>query len=206
MYTCHSPVLHHLQFKGLWWELFILWSQWASNTLLSFIISEVSFSPPVCNEVLASWQNSGSQFLNVQEMLSSHISSTLASTGGTSPYLLSSLEINPISKSQIWYPLYQLLCRFYFISTIFQILCHTLRTQWKIHHEFCPTRLQPFFHLFYFSLPIEGNCHLLISSSHLMLIILHSMVSFCITWLTLSISEINNTTNKGPGPPSMPNC
>lgn len=190
MCTCHSPVLHHLQLKGCDEICLFFGPQWASKTFPSFIISEVSFSPLVCNEVLASWQNSGSQFLNAQEMLSSHISSTLASTGGTAPYLLSSLEINLLSKSQIWYPLYQSLCRFCFISTIFQILCHTLRTQWKIHHGFCPTRLQPSFHLSYFSPPIEDNCHLLLSSSLLMLIILHSMVSFCISWL----NSINDKT------------
>ena len=79
-------------------DLLILGPQWASNTLPSCIIFEASYVLPSVIKSLASRQNSGSKLLKVQKMLWCHISSTLAPT---TTYLLSSYEINPLSKFQI---------------------------------------------------------------------------------------------------------
>lgn len=80
-----------------------------------FIIFEVPFCFLFVMKSLTSRQYSGSQFLNVQEMLSCHISSTSASARGTTPYLLSSFEISPLPESQIQSVMQQILLYIYYI-------------------------------------------------------------------------------------------
>lgn len=90
----------------------------------------------------------------------SHSSSTLASTSGTTPYLLSSLETNPLPESQIWYSLS--------IShsadfVLYLLYCKYCYTHWR-HNEntswFLPYRAPvPSFHPSYFSPLINISFH-----------------------------------------------
>ena len=138
-------------------DLLILGPQWASNTLPSCIIFEASYVLLSVIKSLASRQNSGSKLLKVQKMLWCHISSTLAPT---TTYLLSSYEINPLSKFQIWYSLS--------VSHSADFVLHLLYSKYAVtprgHNEkyITVSALQGSTHpsIYLTCLPTEGNFHL----------------------------------------------
>lgn len=142
----------------------------------------------------------GSQFLNVQEMLWHHISSTLAPTSGTTPYLLS-FGITPIPESKIWYSL----SINHSVNSVLCLVCSEYYvTEGTIKNMSWPA-LQNSISTLPSVLLFPSHRIQVSSASLLTLIILpiHWYYSVLFDYLGWSISEINNTTNEGPWPFSI---